>query len=199
MPTPVGHSLIGAAMMIGRDRTCAGLKSVLSDLWSHKGGLLLFLFLVNAPDIDYIPGILQGEINSYHHLYTHTLGWILLVATGVWLVWKARDPSVTWRLYVFLLALLAGHLVADWLTEDRRPPYGIMAFWPLTDRFFISPVWIFPRAMKANWGEVFRWHNLAIGGVELVIGLVLVGIVAGFKLLLCTRRQGTPIMDGQGK
>lgn len=199
MPTPVGHSLIGAAMMIGRDRTCAGLKSVLSDLWSHKRVLLLFLFLANAPDIDYIPGILRGEINAYHHLYTHTLGWILLVATGAWLVWKAVDPSVTWKWYLFMLALLSSHLLADWLTDDRRPPFGIMAFWPLSGRFFISPVWIFPRAMKANWGEVLQWHNLAIGGVELVIGLVLVGIVAGFKLLLCTRRPGAPIMDGQGK
>ena len=199
MPTPVGHSLIGIAMMIGRSPLRAGLRSAFSNLWNRKGVLLLFLFLVNAPDVDYIPGILQGEINAYHHLYTHTLGWILLVATGTWLVWKALDSSVTGKVYLFMLALMFSHLLADWLTDDRRPPFGIMAFWPLSDRFFISPFWLFPRAMKANWGEVLRWHNLAIGGVELAIGLVLVGFVVGSKLLLCVRRPGAPIMVEQSK
>ena len=191
MPSPVGHSLIGLAVAIPALVSPGSWPAVARDILAKWPWLLGCVVLANAPDLDYLPGILTGDLNAFHHFYTHTAGWALLVAAGLWLLQVARDPGKGWqvRYLLFLCAVLFSHLLADWVTDDGRTPYGIMAWWPLDDRFTLSSHPVFMRLHKREWSEFVQLHNFKAVGWELVVCLPLV-LAA---LLSRRRKQAGPI------
>jgi len=144
-----------------------------------------------APDIDYAFGMPEGDFNRYHQLYSHTFGWVFAVAAVVYAFWRHYDPSVTWRFFVFLLALCASHLAADVLTEDASYPYGIMALWPFYKGRLISPLSLFPRWAKENWGALADLRNLRPLFVELLLTLPLLALVLAYKRFAPTGRGGS--------
>ncbi len=181
MPSPVGHSLIGLAVACGRLLPRGPQGAALKGLWSQRGALMVLLVLANLPDVDYLPGVLMGEINAFHHYYTHTLGWIVAIGLLAWLGWRQIDRRVGWGMFGFMLLALATHLVADELSADSAPPYGIMALWPFTDRFFISPVTVFWDLAKETWADVFQWYNVRAVAFEAAVCLPLVLAVLVWK------------------
>lgn len=188
MPTPVGHTIIGVALGCGylmpRGRLAAGFQI----LWEQRALFFVILLMANLPDVDYIPGILKGQINAFHHEYTHTLGWIVAVAVASWLLWR-RAERVGWTVFAVLFAALASHLIADFFSDDGNPPYGILALWPFTDRFYISPVSIFWSLRKATWNDVFQWYNVRAALYEaLILAPVVVGILI-YKRFMKTRND----------
>lgn len=191
MPSPVGHTLIGLAVAVPALVPRGSWATVLRGIVAKWPLLLGAVVLANAPDFDYLPGILAGDLNAYHHYYTHTMGWAVLVAAGLWMVQLARDADRGWRLDLLLLLflLLSSHLLADWLTDDGRPPYGIMAWWPLDDRFTLSSAPVFMRLHKREWSEFVQLHNFKAVGWELVVclPLVLAALLSRF------RKQAGPI------
>ena len=178
MPSPVGHSMIGLGVgILYAWPRGATFRSFPEWVKRHRLPLFLAILFANLPDIDYVPGILTGDLNAYHHQFTHTLGWIVLVAAGTWTIWKAYHPTVGAKEAVFILACLAGHLVADWLTDDSSYPFGIMMWWPFSSAYTMAPQHIFPRPMKEDWGEVFDWHNVWVVWMEFLITAPLVLVV----------------------
>jgi inner membrane protein len=182
VPSPVGHTLIGLAVAAGFFRGRGTLREFATGFRRNTGGVLAGVLFANLPDVDYVPGLFTGDFNAFHHYYTHSLGWALMVACGGWMVWKLLDPRAGWRVFAFLFAALASHLPADWLTADARPPIGIMALWPLSDEFTLAPATIFPRLSKRDWAEVFQWRNVEAVFVEVAICLPLALGVAAWKL-----------------
>lgn len=166
MPSPVAHSLIGlavgAAWLAPR---ASSARSLCSVLWKKRLPLSGCVLLANVPDIDYLPGILAGDFNRFHHYFTHTPGWCLLVAAGVWCGLRALRGERLLTL-VWLLALLFSHLAADYVTEDRRAPFGIMALWPVSDSFHLSPVQVFLHLKKDRYADFLQWHNVRAGLLE---------------------------------
>ena len=71
MPLPIGHALAGIAMRQARP----GL--FFANRWADA---FFFIFLANLPDADFLPGILLGCPNLYHHGIFHSLGAALAVA-----------------------------------------------------------------------------------------------------------------------
>lgn len=179
MPSPVAHSLIGLAVGFGYLLPRGRLGHALKALWARRTELFAILVMANLPDIDYLPGLFVGYINAFHFQYTHTLGWIAGVALGCWLLWRRQDKNVGWVMLALMFGVLASHLIADMLTADYWEPYGIMALWPFTDRYFTSPVALFANVQKNEWPDVFKSHNLDVLVVELawcvplVLGVVL--------------------------
>lgn len=180
MPTPVGHTLIGVALGCGvlmpRGRLKAGFKA----LWEQRAYFLVILLMANLPDIDYVPGVLMGQLNAFHHWYTHTLGWIAAVAVASWLLWWKTD-RVGWSVFVVLFAALATHLIADIFSGDEKPPFGIMALWPFTDSFYISSMSIFWSLRKGTWNDVFQWYNVHAALYEAAVTLPVIVAVLLFK------------------
>lgn len=182
MPSPVGHSLIGLAVSLGyflrRGMPWREIGRTVRRLWLP---LVLCMLFANAPDIDYVPGIVSGNLNAFHHLYTHTLGWIFLLALGTWMIWRAADSRVSWGAFLFLFVLGATHLLADWITEDCASPYGVMGLWPFTDKYYISSVSIFAHLKKADWADVFQLYNIGAVIREALVTLPLVVLVLVYK------------------
>lgn len=182
MPSPVGHSLIGLALGAAAGLRRDTWRGLLAQGWRARWWLAGAVALANAPDVDYLPGLFEGDFNARHHFLTHTAGWCAVVSTGCWMAARAwRGRAVRPALLAWCLALTGSHLLADWLTADTRPPIGIMALWPLDDAFYLSPLTIFWPLHKRDFAELLRWHNLAAVGVEVALCLPLLLAVLAWK------------------
>ncbi len=182
MPSPVGHSLVGialgAAWLLPRRKYSEIARAAWHVRWPMAGCVVL----ANLPDIDYLPGIFSGDLNAYHHFYTHTPGWCALVAAGIWCALRGIRGAASAGDFAWILALLMSHLAADWATEDFRPPIGIMALWPFDAGFHISPVTIFLHLKKDSFGDFAQWHNVKAALVEAAWCGPLVVLAIGWKL-----------------
>ncbi|MFT5497298.1 MAG: membrane-bound metal-dependent hydrolase YbcI (DUF457 family) [Kiritimatiellia bacterium] len=172
MCSPAGHSFIAltialAWLLPARQK----LVDAIRWCWDHKILLLFCLFAGNAPDVDYIPGFLQGRMNDYHHILSHSMGWGLLCSFGLWLGWKAFDHTVRFRQLVLVLALVFSHLLVDLMTQDGEAPYGILFFWPFNSDFVQAPFWVFGMARKDDFAMMFQWYNVMVMLKELLVVL----------------------------
>ena len=157
-------------------------RQVGREVWAQRGPLALVVLLANLPDIDYLPGLLVGELNRYHHLYTHTLGWVVATVVSAWWWWKRRHPDADGRTLLVFLAAGLSHLAADFVTTDRRPPLGIMALWPFSSEFYLSATPLFWPLRKATVADMFQLHNVQAVLVEAAWCLPLLALVLAWKL-----------------
>ena len=98
--------------------------------------------LANAPDLDFLPGLLTGQPALYHRGLTHTLGAVVAVGVVVGLAlralgWRTGTAS---RAALWVAAVYASHLVLDFFTTDVKGPHGARLLWPLSNEYLISPV-----------------------------------------------------------
>ena len=86
MPSPIGHSIM--ACLIYRTTTPSGAGLKLARMG-------LYVFAANAADLDFIPGLLSGDPNRYHHGISHSLGFAALVAVvfGLLLMFRTRQAA----------------------------------------------------------------------------------------------------------
>lgn len=178
MPSPVAHSLIGLSIGVGWLLRRGSLHELVGKLWRLRWPLAICVFAANAPDLDYLPGIAIGKINAFHHTYTHTFPFVVVMAWILILIhrgWPGRRAG--W----WLFGLGASHLAADLVTADRGAPYGIMALWPMTSTYYISPVTLFWHLRKSEWSDFIQLHNGQAVLVELVWCLPLLFAVLAWK------------------
>lgn len=195
MATPIGHALAGYAVSRwNADETAQfSLKeqTVAQFLWSliKPLGLTIYcVFMGIAPDLDLIPGVLQGQPILYHGGITHSFGFGLLVSLLMAFLLQWAGWSF-WRTFAIGLIAYSTHLLLDPLGPDGREPYGIPLLWPLTSQTFLSPVPILTGVHHANSSTasiatvisgVLSWHNVMAIGVE----LLLVGPFCFLRLLI---------------
>jgi len=144
-----------------------------------------------APDLDFIPGILQGQPNLYHQGISHSIGAALVVSlAAAFFIGKGN----LWKHWGLLLAAYVSHLVIDFFGPDLRPPYGLPLFWPITEKHFISPLSIFfgmhhaasTHASMLDWTKgVFSLHNFRAIVVE-------IAVIVPFVVFGKSHRQDSP-------
>jgi inner membrane protein len=183
MPSPIGHALTGIAVNQARPGVFFANK------W-HEA--VFFVFLANLPDFDFLPGLLTGYPNLYHHGIFHSLGAALLVSVaGGWLfaMRKRSFRNVTTVVFV----MYAVHLLLDFFAGDTKPPYGMPLLWPFSNRFFLAARPIFLNIARSSRSEdffssLFNRHNLA---AVLLETLILGGMAVAIWLLRrCRRKAG---------
>jgi inner membrane protein len=135
--TPIGHSLAGYAVysfsVSATNRNRLKLAS-------------LCIFMATAADLDFLPGILMGRPDLYHHGITHSLGFALmasLVIAGIFSI-KMKPFS---RIFSLCLISYLSHIVIDFFgySSSHRHPPGMPLFWPISGEHFISPVRLYLR------------------------------------------------------
>ena len=119
-----------------------------------------------APDLDLLFGA--------HREASHSLGAAVLAGAVAFLA--ARDNRWRWALAVTLA--WGSHVLLDWLSNDTRPPIGVMALWPLTHDYFKAAIEIFPPVSRRYWEGRFWLYNLR----ALVMEVLIVGPVTGVVL-----------------
>jgi membrane-bound metal-dependent hydrolase YbcI (DUF457 family) len=143
MPSPVGHALGGIA---------AG--------W-HAGGrhdlpsAIVLAVVAVAPDCDLLLGVHRG--------ISHSLGAACAAGLVAWIA--SRQPR--WGLAIALA--WASHVGLDWLSNDTRPPIGVMALWPITHDYYKAAVEIFPPVSRKYWEARFWKYNAHALFAELAI------------------------------
>jgi len=195
MATPIGHLLAGYA--VGRGATL-GTKPAQRNL------LLYCMVLAVAPDLDFLPGLLQGQPALYHQGISHSLAFALVVSLIGALALRPRSYGLlaTWGL---LFAAYSSHLLIDLFGPDRRLPYGIPLFWPLSDSTYLSPLSIFwgmhhaarTSATTAQWfAGIADLYNVG----AILIEIVLIGPFAVLAEVVSRRkrsRQPGPVEQGR--
>ena len=185
MPSPIGHSLIGAAVGAAflLRSTPGSLAGIMAEVRARLGLIIGCVLLANLPDVDLIPGLLTGDLNEFHRGYTHSVGWILLVGAGIWLLSRpfrppARDLFSWWVITVVLLA----HPVVDLFCEDRGEPVGILFWWPFSRRYIQGPVDVFPAMEKSSVAAVLTFDNVGPAIREALVGTVFLAFVIAWKI-----------------
>ena len=84
---------------------------------------------------------------------------------------EGSDPflrdAVRWGAAVALA--WGSHIFLDWLSNDTRPPLGVMALWPITTDYYKAAIEIFPPVSR-RWGDTRFWsHNVWAAFVELAL------------------------------
>jgi membrane-bound metal-dependent hydrolase YbcI (DUF457 family) len=124
-------------------------------------------------------------MNAYHQGPTHSLLFLLLAtAATLLLLWllppafrrRAAFPDPTPRAAALVFALIASHLVVDWMTQDFRPPIGCPWLWPFTDAPFHAPFAFIPAWKKLHFLDLFSTANLYPIAYETAIGAALLSL-----------------------
>jgi inner membrane protein len=176
MPSPVAHSLIGAALGAAVLLPDTEGDSLARRLWRNRVALVGCVVLANAPDVDFLPGLWAGDLNAFHHGTTHSVAWALLVSAGLWLVARGASDKVRPVLLLFLFAILSSHLLADYLCADASPPRGLPLAWPFQRAWHVSPVSLFAAMEKATLRQVFSLANLPAALWEATVGMAFLGL-----------------------
>jgi hypothetical protein len=113
----------------------------------------------------------------------HSVGAAAIVAAGVWLLARRQVDT---RARARFLAITVGcayatHVLLDWLGKDTAFPYGLMALWPFSSRFYISGADLFMEISRRYWKpDEFVWGNAKAVALEILI----IGPVAAISVLL---------------
>ena len=134
---------------------------------------MLVLFTAIAPDLDFLPGMLLGDPNRFHHGPTHSIA-----AAGVFTVVLTLIFRSLSKVQIFVIfAVYLGHVLADSLAADLGAPYGVPLLWPFDDHYTIAPVTVFSNFSHGAQGadvvgvirDIFSLHNLWAVVIELAI------------------------------
>jgi inner membrane protein len=155
----------------------------------RRRDLGLYLLVANAADLDFLPGLFVGDPNRYHHGISHSLCFAAVVALACTLLVMLRNRGAKGRPFAICFALWGSHVGLDYCSIDTRLPYGVPAFWPLTDAYYIAPFAFFPDIRRALVSSEFlislvSLHNLWAICVELlVLGPIAVLVLVVQKLV----------------
>ncbi len=175
MSSPFGHSLAGLLLYSGQGRTPDTRGYVTAAVCAC---------IANVPDLDFIPGILLGTPNLYHHGISHSLGAAVIFSLLLFLVLRGVGVRSLQLSFPLIFLLYSSHVLLDLFSRDGRPPFGVPLFWPLSQRYLIVP---FLPGIKhssldhATIGQVleniFSLHNLYVVAMETLLLVPLVLIV----------------------
>jgi hypothetical protein len=195
LPSPIGHSLVALGLLRVTDawqarRGGAPAPGPATPATRRERLWLLGALLVaaNAPDFDFLPGILLGEPGLYHHGPPHSLAAAILaggLAAGLarWL--GLQSP----RRFGLLVGLVfASHLLVDMMSTDRRFPIGVALFWPVYNEYLDFPFRIFldiKRDPDASGFVTSLWmrHNAIAVVWELVVAATVIGAIRLTRLV----------------
>ena len=184
MPTPIGHSLMGGI--------CYSAGNHRKFKWQT---FLLFIFLANLPDFDYLPGAFLGTPNMFHRGISHSIGFAILLGGVVGFIWKLRSKRNYWRLLAICTGVILSHVLLDYIGADTGYPYGVPLFWPLTNEYFIAPLVIFSDLYKGMTTSSFLSGTLDIHNFYTILREVLIllpvwgATFLGRKLLKAKKSQ----------
>ncbi|HDP97797.1 MAG TPA: hypothetical protein ENN22_01265, partial [bacterium] len=98
MATPVAHSIF--ALIIYK---FSGLSQK-SRIWLDG---FIFIVIANFADFDYIFGFIEGKPNAYHHQFTHSIFFALVVAAIAGFVFFQRW-GINYRAAFMIMFLVYG-------------------------------------------------------------------------------------------
>ncbi|MFQ5632703.1 MAG: metal-dependent hydrolase [bacterium] len=155
MPTPIGHSLAG--LLLSKTKIFVPSRSTYKSI-------AVAMILANLADADFVPGLLSGNPNEFHHGVTHSVGASFFVGflfAGYFFYRQRRFLAP----FIFATVGYSSHIVFDFFAVDTSMPRGIPALWPFSPEYFISPIAVFSDVRRsAASGTFFQSLFIAHNG-----------------------------------
>ncbi|MCZ6623216.1 MAG: metal-dependent hydrolase [Deltaproteobacteria bacterium] len=131
MPSPVGHTLAGLC----------GFMLAQNHVNIHRWGWFLVgsVVIANLADLDFLPGMLLGDLRTFHHQASHSLTAVVIVSLLISGLTKGCGLNRV-ALGIWGGVLYLSHIVLDLLVNDPSPPFGVQFLWPFSETYFISPI-----------------------------------------------------------
>jgi membrane-bound metal-dependent hydrolase YbcI (DUF457 family) len=171
MPSPVGHILGGAIVYL------AGT----SEQRSRSGFVLMMtLFGSIAPDLDFLPGILIGDMRAFHHGITHSMPFAFACGALVFVIARRYDEGIALRSALLATLACISHLVLDFVSVNEGTR-GVPLLWPFSTELHGFSLRLFGHFQYGDISEgvwsVVRWVNvspllrelLILGGVVIAL------------------------------
>jgi membrane-bound metal-dependent hydrolase YbcI (DUF457 family) len=168
MPLPVAHGLIGASVVV----------ALRSPSKSQGWGLLLLGALLGiCPDFDYGLNWLPIGRGGWHHGFTHSFAFALVVGIATALVLREWN----FRSVITFAAAPLSHSLLDFLMTESR---GVALFWPFTNWRYrmqlFSPI-------DYTWNSA-RWSAMIVDLVQIsLVELVMFGSI--FLIVMVARKR----------
>lgn len=187
MPTPLAHGATSIALYLALQ------EPRVSSALSGRKKWLLYAFLVTLatlPDFDFLPGLMLGDANRFHHGPSHSLFSGLLIGGLAFLFSKNYFREIDGRKYLLLVVGTAlSHGILDFFSKDTGLPYGVPLFWPFSPDYLISPIPLFSdvtrsgdaSSLVAFIASIASRHNLFTIGLELLFSTMLITTVYTIK------------------
>ena len=170
MPLPLAHALVGA--------TAAAALSPASRSPQWKL-LLIGAFLAVFPDFDYALNLLRISGGGWHHGFTHSIAFALLL--GLVTVVILREWNV--RSFILFSAAAVSHTLLDYLITES---YGVALWWPFTDHRYKLRL---PNPIDYTWSDASIWEaGVGVLKITLVELLIFAPILL---LVILIRRVGS--------
>ena len=117
MPLPLLHAMAGYAVY-------HGAKKEKPD-WKLAAGCMV---IANVADLDFIPGILVGRPDLFHHSFTHSFTMAAAFGLGLAAIAKAWKKRGFFKTFLISFLAYSTHVILDLLLDHSPMPL----FWPLT-------------------------------------------------------------------
>lgn len=183
MCTPIGHTLAGAIIYRG------GLCRLGNNLWL----LAIILLSANLPDVDFLFGYIEGNPNLYHHTWTHSLTFCLMIGILAMIVGRPFVGGKSLWIGLLVFGGVLSHLVMDLFTVDQNPPLGIKLFWPITEKYYIASVMIFRDVYRVSSSNGFLQSLLCRHNcITILFEVVIVGPLLILVYLMSRKRNRVP-------
>lgn len=175
MPSPVAHSLAGAAVYLAVNRRLPGFRSD----WRW---LLMFMVggVMNDLDAVHFNGLRLGLSLEGHRGLTHSIFFCVVLALSAALIINRGDVRGYIRWAVALFLLWGSHLLLDALSFDRYAAngIGIPLLYPFSDRTYLAPWQIFHPFDPFH---PFSWRSLSAYLRDALIMGPIVGLLFIFR------------------
>lgn len=161
-------------------------KRVTIHQWTF---IALCLFCANAPDLDFIPGLLIGNANHYHHGISHSLGFALIFAVAFSVLFILLKKKFFIKNFFIFFFLYFSHICLDYFSIDLSFPYGVPIFWPFSNKYYTPSFAFLPSIARgsSSWCRFivgfFSLNNLWAASVEIFL------LVPFLLLVLIIRKQ----------
>jgi inner membrane protein len=138
MPSPIAHLTAGYLVYLSGRHSWRVQSGAKDNTSARRELLIAALSFSMLPDVDSVAGLLLGDFGRYHNNGTHSLlvGAAVSLGFAALVGWRKRQVAF-WS--VVAAACYSLHILMDAATISR----GVMAFWPLSEKRFLSPVPLF--------------------------------------------------------
>lgn len=190
MPSPIAHSLAGLTIA----------HALAPEPLRGRAVWLGFAVVAgNAPDLDFLAGLVSGSINALHGGPSHSIGAAAVFASVCALALGARRRLVT-QLFVTAFVIYTSHVLLDMACEPSPKRPGLPLLWPLTSEGLLFP-WrpllgiahgTHGSGVSGFVAELFSARNLGPVLLELAVFAPLLALVYTVRGVPACLRRGRP-------
>jgi membrane-bound metal-dependent hydrolase YbcI (DUF457 family) len=117
-----------------------------------------------VPDLDFLPGILIGDMRAFHHGITHSIAFALAFGALIFVVARRYDEAIARRSALLATLACLSHVILDFVSVSEGTR-GVPVLWPYSTELFGFSLQMFGHFRYGDINEgiwsVVQWANVS--------------------------------------